>query len=375
MLWRLAIHTLLRDRGKLIAGLVGVIFAVVLVNLQGGLYLGLIGKASLLVDRSHANVWIGESGMHNVDFAHPIPTRWLHRVRSVPGVAEAEAIVVAVSEMSLPSHGYEGVMVIGVNPLSRLGHAFTLREGSPTALQEPHGVIVDACDDDKLDAPRLGELREVGGQKVRITGRSHGTMGFLVTPYLFTSRQRAYALTQTPPDMCSYILVRTDRAANVSAVCDEINRRIPGAMAVSADRFADISVRYWMQRTGLGISFGAATLLGLLVGLVMVGQTLYAMVLDRLQEYATLKAIGATERELLTVLLGQSLGIAAIGVAIGLLVTGILQRALDSPRAPITISPALMLTSASLVLLMCIIAVLLPYLRIRDIDPQIAMQA
>ncbi len=89
MLLNVAFRTLLHDRGKLIAGLIGVIFSVVLVNIQGGLFFGLIGKASLLIDRGHADIWVGHQGMHNVDFPADIPERWIYRVQTIPGVAEA----------------------------------------------------------------------------------------------------------------------------------------------------------------------------------------------------------------------------------------------------------------------------------------------
>ena len=79
MLRNLAIQTLMHDRGKLLAALVGVIFSVVLVNIQGGLFIGLMSKASLLIDHSDADIWIGHKGMHNLDFAHPIPVRWILR--------------------------------------------------------------------------------------------------------------------------------------------------------------------------------------------------------------------------------------------------------------------------------------------------------
>ena len=57
MLRKLAIRTLIYDRGKLIAALVGVIFSVVLVNVQGGLFIGLMSKASLLIDQGDADIW------------------------------------------------------------------------------------------------------------------------------------------------------------------------------------------------------------------------------------------------------------------------------------------------------------------------------
>ena len=110
MLWNIAFKTLLSDRGKLLAGLIGVVFSIVLVNIQGGLFSGLMSKATLLVDRGNADIWVGNKGMHNVDFAHDIPERWVHRIRSIPGVEEAEPIRISFSEMMLPSGEYESVL-------------------------------------------------------------------------------------------------------------------------------------------------------------------------------------------------------------------------------------------------------------------------
>ena len=80
----LAIKTLLADRGKFAAALVGVVFSVVLVNIQGGLFLGLIHKAGMLVDNSQADIWVGHKHMHNVDFPRDIPRRSAGGSASVP---------------------------------------------------------------------------------------------------------------------------------------------------------------------------------------------------------------------------------------------------------------------------------------------------
>ena len=67
-MWSIALKTLLADRGKLLTALVGVIFSVVLVNVQGGLYLGLTRKAGMLVDYGGAYIWVGHRKMNNVDY-------------------------------------------------------------------------------------------------------------------------------------------------------------------------------------------------------------------------------------------------------------------------------------------------------------------
>ena len=138
--------------------------------------------------------------------------------------------------------------------------------------------------------------------------------------------------------------------------------------------YAATSMNFWMSRTGIGLSFGAATLMGLLVGLVMVAQTLYAMVLDRINEFATLKAIGATERELIGLLIAQSTVVAVIGIAIGTGLSAIMQAMLSTPRSEISIPPMLYAASAVLVFLICMLSSAMPYLRVRRVDPHSVLQ-
>ena len=374
MLLNLAIRTLLHDRGKLIAGLVGVIFSVVLVNIQGGLFTGLMSKASLLVDRSQADIWIGHRGMHNVDFPHDIPLRWIHRVRSIPGVEEAEPLRIAFSEISLPNGHFESVAVVGVTENSSLGRSFKIIEGEPNALDYPDSVVVDQCDNAKLHSPAIGDIREVGGQRVRVMGKCHGVLSFLVAPYIFTNHQRSAELTRTDAAMTSYFLVKLGPDADQSQVCNEIRNRLSEVSVMPTDKYASTSVNFWMTRTGIGLSFGAATLMGLLVGLVMVGQTLYAMVLDRINEFATLKAIGSSEKEIITLLAAQSSAVAIVGIAIGTLISMLLQFLLSKPRTEISISWQLYLASSLLVFVICIFSSALPYLRVRRVDPHSVLQ-
>lgn len=374
MLWNIALRTLLCDRGKLLAGLIGVIFSVVLVNIQGGLFFGLISKASLLVDRSNADIWVGHRGMHNVDFPHNIPERWIHRIRSIPGVAEAEPMRIGFAEISLPDGNFEGVMVVGLKEGSDLGRAYDIVEGEQDALTHVDGVIVDQCDDLKLVNPQVGESREIGGNRARISGKSYGVLSFLITPYVFTTYDRVIDFTDGDPRMASYFLVKVKPDADSQQVCDEISRRLDDVSAMPTETFARTSVNFWMTRTGLGLSFGAATFLGLLVGLVMVAQTLYAMVLDRISEFATLKAIGSTEREIILLLGAQSTLVATVGIGIGIVLTILIRTLFSTPQAAIMIPLGLYVGSALLVFAICLAASALPYFRVRRVDPHSVLQ-
>lgn len=374
-MWSLALKTLLADRGKLLTALVGVAFSVILVNVQGGLFLGLVAKSGLLVDQGRADIWVGHRDMHNVDFPREIPRRWVHRIQAIDGVRYAEPQLIGFSEMTLPDGGFEGVTVVGAPRGSPLAVAWNRPDVSREAILRTDGVIVDAMEDGKLAHPRIDELREIGGRRARIVAKTSGLMGFLVTPYVFTTYDRAAVYMDRGTDMASYFLVELAPGANVQAVCRAIRERLPEVEAYPSDVYSRISTNFWMTRTGLGISFGAATLLGLMVGLVMVAQTLYAMILDRLEEYGTLKAIGATEGQIYSVLFSQAMTLAVAGSVLGIFCVAGIHYFYNTPRAPMLIPWWLSVGSCALVTSICLFASVLPYLRIRRVDPLMVLQS
>src|SRR6478672_2825479 len=142
-MWTLAIKTLIADRGKLLTALVGVVFSVLLVNLQGGLFFGLIRKASLLVDRGNADIWVGHKKMNNVDFPQFVPRRFVQRIRSIEGVKQAEPYLVGHCVMTLPDGGFEYVLVVGSDPASLLGGATPAVGGDDDRIRRADGILVD----------------------------------------------------------------------------------------------------------------------------------------------------------------------------------------------------------------------------------------
>jgi putative ABC transport system permease protein len=168
---------------------------------------------------------------------------------------------------------------------------------------------------------------------------------------------------------CSYLLVRAEANSDIGALQADLQARVPGATVFTPSEFASQSQDYWMKRTGIGVSFGASTLLGLLVGLTVVAQSLYALALDHLDEYAALKAIGADSRHVIRIIAVQSITVAAAEAFLGLAVVAVIRTAWQNPLAPIVIPSWLMVAAVGTVVAICLLASLLPYWRIRRIDP------
>jgi putative ABC transport system permease protein len=369
-----ALKTLFSDRGKLLTGLAGVIFSLVLVNVQGGLFLGLIQKASVLIDDCDADLWIGHRLIENVDFAHDIPAAWQNRIRGLERIARVDEYIVGKGVATLPDGGFEDVWIVGSDPSTLRGSGWSFIEGSLDDLRRPNAVSIDEVDARKLGYPAVGGVLEVNGKKARVAARTQGITGFVTTPYLFTTLNTARVLSGIPEGYCSYFLVKAEPGADLDALQVEVSRLLPDADVYTPAALSSLSQDYWLKRTGIGASFGTATLLGLMVGLVMVAQSLYALALDHMTEYATLKAIGAEDRQVFRVIISQALVIAVLGSALGLSIIAGIRHFWNSPLAPIVIPPGLQAAGVAFVVFICLAASLLPFLRVRNVDPAVVLQ-
>src|SRR5262249_39434508 len=210
-------------------------------------------------------------------------------------------------------------------------------EGDPAAVRQADGILVDICDSVKLGHCRIGDRREINGRRATIVGMTYGIVGFTTSPYVFTTLDRARNLYSSgvPPEHCSYFLVRAEPGADIPTLVESIHQRVPELDVYDKATYSAICMRYWLTRTGIGISFGLATVLGLLVGLIMVAQTLHAAVNERIKEFATLKAMGAADDYVARFLVAQALGNSMIGSVLGLAGALALGRTLGTPRAPV----------------------------------------
>lgn len=371
---RFALKTLLADRSKLLIALVGVVFSLVLVCIQGGLFLGMIRKSSLLIDNSRADIWVGHRGVRNADIAKEIPMAWLERIRGLPGVLRAEHYIVAAAMMQLPDGEFEGVLVVGADPASLLGTAWAFAEGRREDIRGPDAITIDRLDAWRLGNPKVGDVLEINGCRARVVAETDGILGFITTPYVFTTLEAARSYARMPDGCCSYYLIEALDGTDLEILSRRIRERVPELDVYTADEFSRNTRWYWIVRTGLGMSFGSSTLLGLSVGLVMVAQSLYAFVLDHQPEYATLKAMGAEDGLVFRILLSQSLTIAFLGIAIGGAVSMAIQRTLSTPQLTIDIPFWLVCMGAALSLAICVASSLLPFRRIRLVDPVSVLQ-
>lgn len=319
--WRLSWRNLTHDRARFIVTLVGISFSVVLMAVQVGLLLGAIATASGLVRQAGVDFWITARRTINVDQSVEIPRRLRLRARAVPGTASADNYIVRFAVWRRPDGGSEGVTIVGFDLATGVGRPWKLLAGSVAALDAPDTVIIDRFYAAKLDVTALGDTVEINGHRARIVGFTEGIRAFTQSPYIFTSLPTARRMTDVADDATNYVLVRMAAGADAARTRAALAKALPDVDVLTTGGFARASAAYWLISTGAGAGLIVGTLLGLIVGVVITAQTLYAATAERIAEYATLRAIGASTGRTAWIVLRQGLISGAIGYALGMLGT------------------------------------------------------
>jgi putative ABC transport system permease protein len=374
----LAWRNLIKDPVRLTLTLVGVAFAVVLISFNLGAYFGFVRAFSVLIDNSRADIWITLRNNVNFDAARPFSERKLWTVRQVNGVEWAEPVIKGWSSLKLASGGTETVMVVGSDPQARIGWPWKMREGRRDGLKEEGTIIVDESAVGKLGGIGVGDQVEVLDTRMRVVGISEEVRSFTTYPVVFTrydtARRLAVVYRVRGEDQLTFIVAKVRAGVPIADVVERL-RRIPDVDVYTTAQFSWNTRMYWIVQTGIGIGFGLTALLGFLVGMIIVGQTIYASTLEHLREFGTLKALGARNRDLLVVILSQALLSALGGFLIGHTISNIARRGYERFGLVLVSSPELTLAMLAVTVLMCVVAAVLPLRAAFSIDPATVFRA
>lgn len=365
--WRNLVH----DRMRFAVTLIGIAFSTVLMGLQLGMLLNFMHTISTIVDHGGADLWITAQGARSVDLATPIEERRRFQALAVPGVAKAEPILLQFRPWKRGNGVREMVIVIGVDPDSEMGLPSIVEPGGSVrdALSVPNGVIIDRLYAEKLGVRSVGQLVEINDHRARVAGFTDGIRTFTQSPYVFTSLRNARLMTNLSDKDITYLLIRLDQEHSPESVVRALSERMPDVDVLPAREFSDRSRSYWLFTTGAGITLISSSLLALLVGVVIVAQTLYASTMDRLPEYAVIRAMGGPRSYLYKIVVKQAVIGGLLGGAIGIGLVALLaylsRNSSSSPEVPLWLASGI----GTITILMCIGASLVSLGKVTAIDP------
>jgi putative ABC transport system permease protein len=215
----------------------------------------------------------------------------------------------------------------------------------------------------------VNEVFEINGHRARVVGFTRGIRSFTTSPYVFTTFKNAQTYTGLREDQTYFILVKLAPGANLEQVRQELLRRVKDVEVFTTSEFSHMTRFYWMFTTGAGVAVLIAAGLGLVVGFVVVAQTIYATTMDHIREFGTLKAMGAPNSYVYKVIMQQAAISAVIGYVLGMIVSVIVVRASQEGGAAILMPMPMAVGMFFLTLAMCIAAALVSINQVTRIDP------
>jgi putative ABC transport system permease protein len=369
MIFTLAMRNLLHDRVRLAVTLVGILFSIVLVAVQLGLYLGSTKMIIGMIEHANADLWIMPYGATSFEEAPLLAGRERYKALSTPGVASASPVVAYFAEWRKPDGGSVNSVIVGADPGDGAVMPWGPVKGGVESVTAPDGVAVDQTYLSILGVSSVGDVAEIERQRVKVTGLTEGIRSFTMSPYIFTTLNRARSFYGVPWDRSTFVLVRVAAGADVEKVRQDLLSRIKDVEVLTKDEFLDRSLDHWLFGTGAGVALIGGALLGMLVGTVIVAQTLYSSTKDHLAEFATLRALGSSSGYIHKVILTQASISGAWGYALGMVIALVVVALSEQTPLPIVMTPGLAALLFLLTLGMCAISAVSAIFKVTRIDP------
>jgi putative ABC transport system permease protein len=314
---KLAYKLLVNDKAKFTALLVGITFAVFLIIQMTAMFAGTMKRASATVINLGASIWIMDPAVQTVAQTIGMPDYVLDAARSMQGVKYAVPVYSGGALVKLADGAYQSVTVIGLDDTSLFGRPQLLQGKIEDIYGENAFIVVKDPEFPKLGNPRVGTEFQVNDHRGVIVGIAKvASSGLFGVPTLYTTYERALQYLPNPRFTISYVLVEPKSPADVVQIKQQA--RALGYQALTKDEFIDRITNFYIFQTGMGTNLLIMTVMSFIVGLSISGQTFYTFVLENLDKFGALKAIGAKSRELILMILFQTSFTALTGYGLGI---------------------------------------------------------
>lgn len=373
----LALHQIMKQKTRLAVALAGIAFADILIFIQMGMLEALYDSATQPHQLLQTDLVLLNPQTRTILGMPSFPRKRLYQVRGYTGVDSVSALYVGIGSWRNPEdRRSRDIQIFGVDP----------RQPSFVFLQDPDQLkqlkLLNRGLFDQLSNKKFGPIpdliqaqgkvtTEVSGKQFQAIGvfslgASFGAEGNLVTGIssfltLFPDRS---------PSQVDIGVVRLHPDAEPREVQSQLQAGLPPDVKVlTKAEFIELERQYWGEG-GTGFIFNLGAVVGFVVGTVIVYQILYTDVSDHLPEYATLKAMGYSDRYLTGVLAQEILVLAVLGFIPGFFLSlGLYQITYSATALPVVMKAGRAVIVFVLTLVMCSGSGLIALGKLRSADP------
>lgn len=385
---RLALKMLFGDTLKYAMLVAGLFFATFLMAQQSAVFCGLMNWTTATIKNVPAPIWVVESKVEQVNETNPMRDTDVGLVRSVDSVAWASPIYSGIQRVRLANGAFKVIQLIGIDPTTLAGAPAEMIEGRLEDLRLPNTVIIDdlaverlsLTPKDKKTHIKVGDLFEINDLEARVVGITRAMRSFTGGPYVWTTYERALQYSPPSRKMLCAVIAAPKPGITAEAAAAEIERTTGLRAFVNtsftmdakagAREFNTSTVWFYIENTGIPISFGITVIVGLIVGMAISCQTFYSFVVENMKHLGALKAMGASNGILCLMLLVQSLTVGVVGFGLGMMATaGFAFGAMAKQQPPFYMPWAVLPCVFVVIVGICMLAALLGIWRVSRYEP------
>lgn len=313
----IAYKLLVNDKAKFSALLIGITFAVFLMIQMTSMFAGILNRSSSTVTNIGASMWVMDPAVNTVANTIPVPDYLTDAVRSMPGVKFAVPLYSGGGLAKLANGTYQAVGVLGLDDTSLFGRP-EMEQGNILDIYAENGfIVVHDSEFAKLGNPKLGDQFQINNHRVTVVGIAKvATNSLFGVPTLYTTYSRAVEYLPQMHFTASYVLVEPKSPKDVPAIKAAVAKL--GYLALTRDEFDQRISNFYMYQTGIGANLLIMTVISFVVGLSISGQTFYTFILENLEKFGALKAIGAKGSTLVSMIVFQATFTAVTGYGLGI---------------------------------------------------------
>ena len=379
-----ALRMLFGDRGKYLAIIFGLTCAALLVTQEAGIFLGYMCRTySFIDDTRQADIWVANPELQFTDDAKRMPDTVLQRVRGVSGVQWAQPMYKGPLNVRMTNGHEQACSIIGVDDATLMGGPPVMTQGKLEDLRAADSVVVDQAEADTrfaYDNPdgsksplKPGDTLEINDHRVRVAGFCRITKPFFWQPVIYSTYSQALLMAPQQRRMLTFVLVKAAPGVDQHELCTRL-RNATGQAAYTANEFRRLTAAYVVKETGIAINFGIVVVLGLFIGTAIAGQTFYNFTLDNLRYFGMLKAMGASDRSLLKMILLQAIVAGGMGYGLGVGGASLFGKLVQGSGLSMFLPWQLLVFSGGCVVLACIVPALLSARKVRRLEPAVVFK-
>lgn len=323
----IALKMLIGDRAKYIGIIIGLTFASLLITQQSAIFIGIMTRTfSFLSDVGLPDIWVVDPQVQYIDDIKPMQDTEVLRVRGVEGVQWAVPMYKGTLPARLADGTFQSCVVVGLDDETLIGGPPQMLQGKLSDLHRSQAIIVDEVGaNGKLahKSPggtrvplKVGDELELNDNHAVVVGICRVTQTFQANPVIYMTYSQATLNAPGQRMLLSFVAAKAKPGQDLRTLCARITR-VTQLKAYTRNDFKNLTFWYYLKYTGMPINFLTAVALGFIVGVTISGQTFYNFTLDNLRYFGTLKAMGASNRALLRMILLQALVVGAIGYGLG----------------------------------------------------------